>query len=102
VGKLVKDDPDVIKIRRGRKKPIRSTAFLNPPAREYTRLLEQRRPPVQKAIPLGISKQRPETFLLKVPVVGEHFGQSFFAHRLHRNAIDETIDSYPFIVEQKQ
>jgi hypothetical protein len=32
---------------------------------------------------LRIAKQRPETFLLKMPVVGENFGQPLLAHRLH-------------------
>ena len=32
--------------------------------------------------------------LLKMPVIGEGFGQPFLAHRLHRNAIDQAV---PFV-----
>jgi len=40
---------------------------------------------------LRIPKQRPETFLLKMPVVGQNFGYLFFTHRLHRNAIRQAV-----------
>jgi hypothetical protein len=38
-----------------------------------------------------IAEQRTEAFLLKMPVVGENFGQPFLAHRLHRNAICQAV-----------
>ena len=38
-----------------------------------------------------IPKHCPETFLLKMPVVGENLVQPFLAHRLHRNAIDQAV-----------
>jgi hypothetical protein len=31
----------------------------------------------------GLAEERPETFLLKMPVVGQYIGDLFFAHRLH-------------------
>src|ERR1017187_9877653 len=38
-----------------------------------------------------IAEQRPETFLLKMAVVRENFGQPILAHRLHRNAIRQAV-----------
>src|ERR1039457_6384514 len=40
---------------------------------------------------LRIPEQRPEIFLLKMPVVRENLGQPFLTHRLHRNAIDQAV-----------
>ena len=40
---------------------------------------------------LGIAKQSPKTFLLKMPVFGENLCQAFLAHRLHRDAIDQAV-----------
>ena len=42
----------------------------------------------EQGMGLRIAKQRPEPFLLKMPVVGKNLGQPFFTHRLHRNTID--------------
>ena len=44
-----------------------------------------------EGIGLRIAKQRPEPFLFEMPVVGKNLGQSFFAHRLHRNTIDPAV-----------
>ena len=38
-----------------------------------------------------IAKKRPESFLFKMPVIGKNLGQSFFAHRLHGNTIDQAV-----------
>jgi hypothetical protein len=42
-------------------------------------------------IGLSFAEDRPETFLLKMPVVGEHFIQAIAPHDLHRNAIRQAI-----------
>jgi hypothetical protein len=39
----------------------------------------------------GIPEQGAETFLLKMPVVGQYVNQTFAPHGLHRNAIRETV-----------
>jgi hypothetical protein len=44
-----------------------------------------------QGIGLRTAIQRPETFLLKMPVVGKNLGQPLFAHRLHRNTIDQAV-----------
>src|ERR1035438_5081891 len=46
---------------------------------------------VVKAGKPGSAKQGAKTFLLKMPVVGENFGQPFPEHRLHRNAIRQAV-----------
>jgi len=47
------------------------------------------------ALPLSFAtfgaEERPEALLLEMPVVGEHVGQSFPAHGLHRDAVGEAI-----------
>jgi hypothetical protein len=52
-------------------------------------------PRYRRILPNGglsqIAEQRPEAFLLKMPVVGENFGQPFLAHRLHRNAVCQAV-----------
>ncbi len=40
---------------------------------------------------LGSAEQHLEPFLLKVSIIGENVGQSFVAHRLHRNAISQAV-----------
>jgi hypothetical protein len=45
-------------------------------------------------LPVTLAKQGVEAFLLKVPVVRQHMGQSFLPHRLHRNAICQAV---PFV-----
>ena len=40
---------------------------------------------------LRIPKQRPESFLLEMPVVRQNLRQSFLPHRLHRYAIDQAV-----------
>src|ERR1700733_3599557 len=39
----------------------------------------------------GIAEQRTKPFLFKMPIIGEDFTQSFLAHRLHRNAINQAV-----------
>jgi len=47
-------------------------------------------------------EQRPKSFLLKMSVVSENFGQPFPSHRLHRDAIDQTVTFIePSIVERE-
>ena len=36
-------------------------------------------------------KQSPKTFLLEVPVIGEHVRESLPAHRLHRDAVSQAV-----------
>jgi hypothetical protein len=38
-----------------------------------------------------VPKERAETFLFEVAVIGEGFGNSVAAHRLHRNTIDQAV-----------
>lgn len=40
---------------------------------------------------LHIPEQRPKSFLFKVPVIREHFGQALASHHLHRNTIRQTV-----------
>jgi hypothetical protein len=39
----------------------------------------------------GSAEKGAKPFLFKMPVVGENFGQTFPAHSLHRNTIDQTV-----------
>ena len=51
-------------------------------------------------LPFLYAKQRSKTFLLEMAVIREDIRQSFAAHRLHRNAIDQTISFVgPFLIK---
>ena len=77
---------------RGRSQEVHVRRIRATPESSAARL---RRPSVSRFRRFGRKTQSTEkgvkAFLLKMPVVGENFGQPFPPHRLHRNAIRQAV-----------